>query len=105
MFRPISFLLVFFVLHLNVFGLNRISSFDRSPSSSAAAGEVNEAALVRDILYVFQGIDGKFIKMNAQDNGYKMDSKVDQRLKVLKLKFLNWSGDLDAILRVDDWIR
>uniref|UniRef100_A0A3B5R9D7 Tubulin gamma complex component 3 n=1 Tax=Xiphophorus maculatus TaxID=8083 RepID=A0A3B5R9D7_XIPMA len=41
-----------------------------------AAGEVNEAALVRDVLYVFQGIDGKFIKMNAQDNGYKMDSKV-----------------------------
>ncbi|XP_008425059.1 gamma-tubulin complex component 3 isoform X1 [Poecilia reticulata] len=41
-----------------------------------AAGEVNEAALVRDILYVFQGIDGKFIKMSAQDNGYKIDSKV-----------------------------
>uniref|UniRef100_A0A8C6PEU6 Tubulin gamma complex component 3 n=1 Tax=Nothobranchius furzeri TaxID=105023 RepID=A0A8C6PEU6_NOTFU len=41
-----------------------------------AADEVSEAALVRDILYVFQGIDGKFIKMNAQENGYKMDSKV-----------------------------
>ncbi|XP_054864637.1 gamma-tubulin complex component 3 isoform X1 [Amphiprion ocellaris] len=41
-----------------------------------AAGEVSEAALVRDILYVFQGIDGKFIKMNAQDNCYKIDSKV-----------------------------
>ncbi|KAM7375067.1 hypothetical protein PAMA_014247 [Pampus argenteus] len=41
-----------------------------------AAGEVNEAALVRDILYVFQGIDGKFIKMNGQDNCYKIDSKV-----------------------------
>ncbi|KAM3585689.1 uncharacterized protein V6R79_024488 [Siganus canaliculatus] len=39
-------------------------------------GEVSEAALVRDILYVFQGIDGKFIKMSAQDNCYKMDSKV-----------------------------
>lgn len=41
-----------------------------------SAGEVSEAALVRDILYVFQGIDGKFIKMSAQDNGYKIDSKV-----------------------------
>ncbi|XP_047432979.1 gamma-tubulin complex component 3 [Mugil cephalus] len=40
------------------------------------AGDVPEAALVRDILYVFQGIDGKFIKMNAQDNCYKIDSKV-----------------------------
>ncbi|XP_013880082.1 gamma-tubulin complex component 3 [Austrofundulus limnaeus] len=41
-----------------------------------ATGEVNEAALVRDILYVFQGIDGKFIKMNAQENCYKIDGKV-----------------------------
>ncbi|KAM9835769.1 gamma-tubulin complex component 3 isoform 1-T1 [Aulostomus maculatus] len=40
------------------------------------AGEVSEAALVRDIVYVFQGIDGKFIKMSAQDNCYKIDSKV-----------------------------
>ncbi|KAF6730829.1 Gamma-tubulin complex component 3-like [Oryzias melastigma] len=40
------------------------------------AGEVNEAALVRDVLYVFQGIDGKFIKMNVQENCYKIDSKV-----------------------------
>lgn len=42
------------------------------------AGEVSEAALVRDILYVFQGIDGKFIKMSAQDNCYKIDSKVPE---------------------------
>uniref|UniRef100_A0A3B3BP30 Tubulin gamma complex component 3 n=1 Tax=Oryzias melastigma TaxID=30732 RepID=A0A3B3BP30_ORYME len=40
------------------------------------AGEVTEAALVRDVLYVFQGIDGKFIKMNVQENCYKIDSKV-----------------------------
>ncbi|CAJ1087474.1 gamma-tubulin complex component 3 [Xyrichtys novacula] len=39
-------------------------------------GEVSEAALVRDILYVFQGIDGKFIKMSAQENCYKIDNKV-----------------------------
>uniref|UniRef100_A0A3P8UTE0 Tubulin gamma complex component 3 n=1 Tax=Cynoglossus semilaevis TaxID=244447 RepID=A0A3P8UTE0_CYNSE len=38
--------------------------------------EVSEAALVRDILYVFQGIDGKYIKMSAQENCYKMDTKV-----------------------------
>ena len=40
------------------------------------AAEVTEAALVRDILYVFQGIDGKYIKMNLADNCYKMDAKV-----------------------------
>lgn len=44
--------------------------------SPPPAGDVTEAALVRDILYVFQGIDGKFIKMNAQDNCYKIDGKV-----------------------------
>lgn len=42
------------------------------------AGEVSEAALVRDILYVFQGIDGKFIKMSGQDNCYKIDAKVPE---------------------------
>ncbi|KAJ0009613.1 hypothetical protein NQD34_001315 [Periophthalmus magnuspinnatus] len=39
-------------------------------------GEVTEAVLVRDILYVFQGIDGKFIKMSGQEDGYKLDPKV-----------------------------
>ncbi|KAM6958543.1 gamma-tubulin complex component 3 [Tautogolabrus adspersus] len=39
-------------------------------------GEVSEAALVRDILYVFQGIDGKFIKMSVQEDCYKIDGKV-----------------------------
>lgn len=48
------------------------------PLSFAGAAEVSEASLVRDILYVFQGIDGKFIKMSAQDNCYKIDSKVPQ---------------------------
>ncbi|KAI1885373.1 hypothetical protein AGOR_G00219470 [Albula goreensis] len=37
--------------------------------------EIGEAALVRDILYVFQGIDGKFIKMCSQANSYKIDEK------------------------------
>ncbi|XP_040038244.2 gamma-tubulin complex component 3 [Gasterosteus aculeatus] len=51
-----------------------------APSSRASRprpdGEVSEPALVRDILYVFQGIDGKFIKMSAQENCYKTDGKV-----------------------------
>ncbi|XP_064185940.1 gamma-tubulin complex component 3 isoform X3 [Anguilla rostrata] len=38
--------------------------------------EIGEATLVRDILYVFQGIDGKFIKMCSQANCYKIDEKV-----------------------------
>lgn len=56
-----------------------------------SAGEVSEAALVRDILYVFQGIDGKFIKMSAQDNCYKIDSKVPARACVpVKLLIEIW---------------
>lgn len=45
-------------------------------------GEVSEAALVRDILFVFQGIDGKFIKMSTQDNCYKIDSKVHEHTSI-----------------------
>lgn len=49
-----------------------------SKASVLCVGEVSEAALVRDILYVFQGIDGKFIKMSAQENCYKIDGKVPE---------------------------
>ncbi|KAG8452117.1 hypothetical protein GDO86_004057 [Hymenochirus boettgeri] len=38
--------------------------------------EITEASLVRDILYVFQGIDGKTIKMCSSENCYKVDGKV-----------------------------
>lgn len=40
--------------------------------------EVTEAALVRDILYVFQGIDGRNIKMSPTENCYKVEGKVQQ---------------------------
>uniref|UniRef100_A0A671PRM7 Gamma-tubulin complex component 3 homolog n=1 Tax=Sinocyclocheilus anshuiensis TaxID=1608454 RepID=A0A671PRM7_9TELE len=46
------------------------------PPSGPSSTEIGEAALVRDILYVFQGIDGKFIKMCSPENCYKIDSKV-----------------------------
>lgn len=56
-----------------------------------STGEVSEAALVRDILYVFQGIDGRFIKMSAQDNCYKIDSKVPAHVYVpVKLLIEIW---------------
>lgn len=58
------------------------------------AGEVSEAALVRDILYVFQGIDGKFIKMSAQDNCYKIDGKVLERASAPVLLGQNSDGKL-----------
>uniref|UniRef100_A0A8D0CLB8 Tubulin gamma complex component 3 n=1 Tax=Scleropages formosus TaxID=113540 RepID=A0A8D0CLB8_SCLFO len=55
-----------------------------SPSATAPTSrgprregdDIGEAALVRDILYVFQGIDGKFIKMCSPENCYKIDAKM-----------------------------
>uniref|UniRef100_A0A8B9LRJ5 Tubulin, gamma complex associated protein 3 n=1 Tax=Astyanax mexicanus TaxID=7994 RepID=A0A8B9LRJ5_ASTMX len=48
----------------------------RRDGDGSGESEISEAALVRDILYVFQGIDGKFIKMCSPENCYKIDSKV-----------------------------
>lgn len=39
---------------------------------------MTEAALVRDILYVFQGIDGKNIKMSSAENRYTVEAKVQE---------------------------
>ncbi|XP_023608219.1 gamma-tubulin complex component 3 isoform X4 [Myotis myotis] len=44
---------------------------------AGGTSEVTEAALVRDILYVFQGIDGKIIKMNNTENCYKAEGKAN----------------------------
>uniref|UniRef100_A0A4W3IZB7 Tubulin gamma complex component 3 n=1 Tax=Callorhinchus milii TaxID=7868 RepID=A0A4W3IZB7_CALMI len=50
------------------------NSITRSSSRLRREGELT--TLVRDILYVFQGIDGKCIKMCNSENCYKIDSKV-----------------------------
>lgn len=38
--------------------------------------EVTEKVLIRELLFVFQGIEGKIIKMDANKDGYKLDPKV-----------------------------
>ena len=62
---------------LQIYYLERAVSCS-SPYGNHVAGavEVTEAALVRDILYVFQGIDGRNIKMSSADNCYKVEGKV-----------------------------
>lgn len=62
-----------------------------SPCKNRVTGavEVAEAALVRDILYVFQGIDGRNVKMSNADNCYKVEGKVQSlkpRLKCSEVK-------------------
>lgn len=56
--------------------LSRNLTRSRREGDPGGTLEVTEAALVRDILYVFQGIDGKNIKMSSTENCYKVDAKV-----------------------------
>nr|KAF6461198.1 tubulin gamma complex associated protein 3 [Molossus molossus] len=49
----------------------------RRDGDVSGTAEVTEAALVRDILYVFQGIDGKIIKMSNTENCYKAEGKAN----------------------------
>ncbi|XP_044769436.1 gamma-tubulin complex component 3 isoform X2 [Neomonachus schauinslandi] len=66
----------------------------RREGDAGGAGEVTEAALVRDILYVFQGIDGKNIKMSNTENCYKVEAKANLskslRDTTLRLAELGW---------------
>ena len=39
-------------------------------------GEISEQVLVRDLMFVFQGIDGKYIRMNRSEDGYRVSNKV-----------------------------
>jgi len=66
----------------------------RREGDAGGAGEVTEAALVRDILYVFQGIDGKNVKMSSTENCYKVEAKANLskslRDTTLRLAELGW---------------
>ncbi|XP_035923991.1 gamma-tubulin complex component 3 isoform X3 [Halichoerus grypus] len=66
----------------------------RREGDAGGAGEVTEAALLRDILYVFQGIDGKNIKMSSTENCYKVEAKANLskslRDTTLRLAELGW---------------
>ncbi|KAM9189827.1 gamma-tubulin complex component 3 isoform 2-T2 [Dugong dugon] len=63
-------------------------------TTSKGTVEITEAALVRDILYVFQGIDGKIIKMSNTENCYKAEGKANLnkslRDMTIRLAELGW---------------
>ncbi|XP_028405676.1 gamma-tubulin complex component 3 homolog isoform X1 [Dendronephthya gigantea] len=56
--------------------------------------EASDALLIRDLIYVFQGIDGKLIKFDQIDDGYRIDRSVGvpytTRALVNKLSELGW---------------
>uniref|UniRef100_A0A8C2ULA3 Tubulin gamma complex component 3 n=1 Tax=Chinchilla lanigera TaxID=34839 RepID=A0A8C2ULA3_CHILA len=66
----------------------------RRDGDASGTMEITEAALVRDILYVFQGIDGKNIKMSSTDNCYKVEGKANLnkslRDTAVRLAELGW---------------
>uniref|UniRef100_A0A8C3WBL9 Tubulin gamma complex component 3 n=1 Tax=Catagonus wagneri TaxID=51154 RepID=A0A8C3WBL9_9CETA len=76
---------------------NSVSRSTVRPKRDGDAGgsvEVTEAALVRDILYVFQGIDGRHVKMSSADSSYRVDGKANLskslRDTALRLAELGW---------------
>ncbi|XP_007466430.1 PREDICTED: gamma-tubulin complex component 3 isoform X3 [Lipotes vexillifer] len=66
----------------------------RREGDAGGAVEVAEAALVRDILYVFQGIDGRNVKLSNADNCYKVEGKANLnkslRDTTVRLAELGW---------------
>ncbi|KAK7805722.1 hypothetical protein U0070_010943 [Myodes glareolus] len=74
--------------------LSRSMTRSRRDGDPSGTLEVTEAALVRDILYVFQGIDGKNIKMSHSENCYKVEGKANLnkslRDTAVRLAELGW---------------
>lgn len=74
--------------------LSRNLTRSRREGDPGGTLEVTEAALVRDILYVFQGIDGKNIKMSSTENCYKVEAKANLnkslRDTAVRLAELGW---------------
>ena len=60
----------------------------------SASYEVSEATLLREIIYIFQGIEGKVIKLDQSNDAYRIDSKLGVpravRDLVNKLAELGW---------------
>lgn len=56
--------------------------------------DVTEKMLIRDVLFIFQGIEGKIIKMDSSKDGYRLDPKVrlspGQKEIILKLSDVGW---------------
>lgn len=51
----------------------------------SASFEIPEAELVKDLVYVFQGIEGKWIKFDASKDAYKVDAQVCWSLNARKI--------------------
>lgn len=46
---------------------------------------MTEKVLIREVLFIFQGIEGKIIKMDATKDGFRLDPKVCYKMSSLEL--------------------
>ena len=52
------------------------TSVEQNAKAPASVEEMSEATLLRDILFVFQGIEGKWMHYNQKEDAYRIDEKV-----------------------------
>ena len=70
----------------------------------SATGNINEASIVRDLLFVFQGIDGQYIKFELLADAYTLTpnatvSPSTQKL-ISELCEVGW-----LFKKVNDWVQ
>nr|CAD7458629.1 unnamed protein product [Timema tahoe] len=78
-------------------GMGRHPPHDSSSQnklSSGFAGDVSESTLLQELIYCFQGINGKILKMNYASQGFQIDPKVQLKrpvhCQVMRLAELGW---------------
>ncbi|KAL7749198.1 Microtubule-nucleating Tub4p (gamma-tubulin) complex component [Sorochytrium milnesiophthora] len=71
-----------------------LTGYERYLESTKDRFRVTEAELLRDLMYVFQGIDGKFIRYSTHTSTYRLDATIlvpqSVRDLVEKLAELGW---------------
>ncbi|KAK7069968.1 Gamma-tubulin complex component 3, partial [Halocaridina rubra] len=70
------------------------SSVNKHPSKLGASEEITEKELIREVLFIFQGVDGKIIKLDCSKDGYTIDPKIrlsqTQNEVLMKLVGVGW---------------
>ena len=55
------------------------------PFPLATRGEISEAVLLRDVIFVFQGIEGEVLRYDIKQEAYRIDEKVSVAPSVREL--------------------
>ena len=53
-----------------------VATVDMQCLSLSASNEIPESELLKDVIYAFQGIEGKWIKFDTGRDSYRIDSQV-----------------------------